>query len=207
MIIQSPESLLADDGWGVVITYSGDGYVDDADAAKIDYADLLKEMKKSTQASSKERVKKGYDSIELIGWAEPPHYDATTHKIFWAKEIAFGGHPDHTLNYCIRILGRGGVLELNTVAPVSLLPEVRKHSTTLLGNVEFTPGNRYADFNGTTDKVASYGIATLVAGGIAGKMGLFKTVIAALVAGKKFVIVGLIAIASAVSKLFKRNKE
>ena len=29
--------------------------------------------------------------------------------------------------------------------------------------VEFQPGHRYADFNSTTDKVASYGLAALVA--------------------------------------------
>lgn len=207
MIVQSPETLFTEEGWGVIVTYSDDGHIDDSDAAKIDYAALLKEMKADTLKGSKERVKNGYESIELVGWAEPPHYDAATHKIYWAKELAFGGNPAHTLNYCIRILGRRGVLELNTVAPVSLLAEVREHSATLLGNVEFTEGNRYADFNSTTDRVASYGIAALVAGGLAGKMGLFKTLLAALIAGKKFVVIGVIGIASLISKWFKRNKE
>ena len=31
--------------WGVIITYDEDGYVKDDDAAKINYDDLLKEMK------------------------------------------------------------------------------------------------------------------------------------------------------------------
>ena len=40
--------------------------------------------------------------------------------------------------------------------------------------VDFQEGHRYADFTESTDKVATYGIAALVAGGIAAKVGLFK---------------------------------
>jgi len=207
MIIQAPESLFTPEGWGVIITFSDDGHVDDADAEKIDYAKLLKEMKADTAKSSKERVKDGYDSIELVGWAEPPHYDRAEHKIYWAKELSFGDNKENTLNYCIRILGRRGVLQLNTVAPISSLTEVRGHSADLLKSVDFTEGNRYADFNSATDRVAEYGIAALVAGGIAGKMGLFKTLVAILIAAKKFVVVGALALFGFVSKLFRRKSE
>jgi uncharacterized membrane-anchored protein len=35
--------------------------------------------------------------VTLGGWAEPPSYDKATHKMYWAKELAFGT-GEHTLN-------------------------------------------------------------------------------------------------------------
>src|SRR5262245_37051547 len=37
-----------DEGWAVVLSYRDDGHVDDSDAKKIDYPELLADMKKST---------------------------------------------------------------------------------------------------------------------------------------------------------------
>jgi len=206
MIIQSPRSVVASGAWAVVITYTGDGHVDDADAQKIDYEKLLGQMKDAVAANNRERKTHGYATVSLIGFAEPPHYDPATHKLYWAKELAFSSGREHTLNYCVRILGRQGVLELNTVAPIDSLPTVRDNSQKILAAVDFNPGNRYADFDRKTDKLATYGIAALVAGGIAGKMGLFKVLIAAVIAGKKLVIVALAGLAAGIKKLFGRSK-
>ncbi|HKQ90886.1 MAG TPA: DUF2167 domain-containing protein, partial [Blastocatellia bacterium] len=103
------------ESWGVVITHVEDGYVKDDEAAGINYDDLLKEMQEDTREGSKERIKQGYDAIELIGWAAPPRYDQAAHKLYWAKELSFGDEPERTLNYDIRALGRRGVLSLNAV--------------------------------------------------------------------------------------------
>jgi uncharacterized membrane-anchored protein len=203
MLVESPERVLSKGGWGIVITYSEDGRVDDSDAQSINYSELLKQMQAGSEEASKERAKQGYETIKLVGWAEPPHYDPVTHKIYWAKEIQFGGSPDNTLNYCTRILGRRGVLELNAVAPVSALDDIRLQMQKVLPKVDFTDGNRYADFNPSTDKLATYGVAALVAGGVAAKMGFFKTILFALLAAKKFLIIGVVALVAAISKFFK----
>jgi uncharacterized membrane-anchored protein len=71
----------------------------------------------------------------------------------------------------------------------------------------FTQGNRYTDFNSSTDKVAAYGLAALVAGGIAAKTGLIAKLVALLIAGKKLIAVGLFALAGLFRKFFKRNKD
>jgi uncharacterized membrane-anchored protein len=71
--------------------------------------------------------------------------------------------------------------------------------------VDFKEGSRYADFDPKVDKVAAYGIAALVAGGIAAKFGLFKLLWIGLLAAKKFVIIGAIAVAAFVKKLFNRG--
>ena len=140
--------------------------------------------------------------LELIGWAEPPRYDKDTKKVYWAKDIRFTGETDHTLNYNIRMLGRRGVLVLNCVADLGQLPEIRTATPQLLGMVEFNQGHRYVDFDPKTDKTAAYGLAALVAGGVAAKAGLFKVLFAGILAAKKFIIIGALALAGFVRKLF-----
>lgn len=207
MIVPAAVNPLGEEGWGVIITYADDGHVADDDAASIDYGDLLKEMQESTDATNEERVKAGYESIKLAGWAEPPHYDATSKKIFWAKDLVFGENANHTLNYCIRVLGREGVLELNAVAGMSQLTQVKESMKQVVGFADFTQGNRYADFNPDTDKVAAYGLAALVAGGVAAKTGLFAKLLALLVAMKKFVIIAVVALGALAVKLFRRKAD
>jgi uncharacterized membrane-anchored protein len=205
-----PHLLLNGNNWAVVVTYVSDGYVSDADAAKMDYANLLTKMQKATEESNPERVKQGYHAMELVGWAEPPHYDADSHKLYWARDLkltkANGSTVGQSLNYDIRVLGRRGYLSLNAVAPIDQLDKVRADMPQVLAMTDFDTGERYADYDSKTDKLAAYGIAALVAGGIAAKAGLFAKLGLMLLALKKFVIIGIAAIVGFFRKLFNRKK-
>lgn len=196
----------ADKGsWAVVITYSDDGHVSDEDAAKIDYDKMLKDMQEGTREANAEREKRGYHSVELVGWAAPPRYDATSNKLYWAKDLAFSGSREHTLNYDIRVLGRGGYLSLNAVSGMSQLPMVQSKMQDVLAMTDFDAGQRYGDFNASTDKIAAYGIGALVAGTIAAKAGLFAKLFAVILAAKKFIIAGLIGVGALLKKFFGRK--
>ncbi|WP_114239610.1 DUF2167 domain-containing protein [Dyella sp. C9] len=203
-------SVLHRNSWAVVVSFVDEGYVSDADASKIDYADMLKDMQKAAHDSNPERTKEGYPSIELMGWAEPPHYDPSTHKLYWAQDLQFskddGASLGRTLNYSIRVLGRQGYLSLNAVAPIESLERIKADMPQVVAMAEFDPGQRYTDYNASTDKVAAYGIAALVAGGIAAKAGLFAKLGLLLLAAKKFVVLGIAAIAGAISRFFKRKQ-
>jgi len=197
--------LREDSSWAVVVTYSDDGYVSDEEAAKIDYDAMLKQMQEATRDENAERKKLGYGTVELVGWAQKPRYDAGTNKLYWAKQLIFDGNAEHTLNYDIRVLGRGGYLSLNAIAGMAQLPAVETGMQKVLGMTEFDAGHRYADFNSSTDKLAKYGLAALVAGAIAGKAGLFAKLGIVLLKAWKLVLVGLVAVGGLVSKLFKRK--
>lgn len=190
--------------WAVVITYEEEGHVSDKDAAGTDYDAMLKQMQQGTAEANAERKRQGYPQVELVGWATKPHYDATTNKLYWAKELAFDGGREHALNYDIRVLGRGGYLSLNAVAGMNQLHQIETEMQKVLALTEFDPGQRYGDFNASTDKVAAYGIAALVAGAIAAKAGLFAKLLVLLLAFKKIAIVGFLAIAAGVRKFFTR---
>lgn len=205
MIIPQATNPMSRSGWGVLVSYKDDGHIPDEDAAKIDYNELLKQMQDDGQEANKERRKQGYAGLQLLGWAEPPRYDDTTHKMYWARELKADDAQDNTLNYSIRVLGREGVLELNAVASMSDLPTIQRELPNILEFTNFTDGNRYADYQPSTDKLAKYGLAALVAGGIASKAGLFAKLGLLLLAAKKFLVVGLLVVASFLRKLFNRK--
>lgn len=210
MVVPRGSDLLDDKGWAVVVTYADEGYVSDEDAAKIDYSEMLQEMKDGTEESNAERREAGYGGIDLIGWAEPPHYDAQAKKLYWAKELAFEGSENHTLNYDIRVLGRRGYLSLNAVAGMGEIGQVRAGMQQLLPAVEFDQGSRYADYDSSSDKTAAYGLAALVGGGIAAKAGLFGKIGMLLLGLKKLLIPLVLVIGAFFGKIlgfFRRGKK
>jgi uncharacterized membrane-anchored protein len=207
MIVPANVSLIDPSSWAIVMTFDEDGYVKDHDAATINYDKLLKDMQESTREANKQRKEMGYPTAELIGWAAPPTYDASEHKLHWAKELKFDDDESHTLNYNIRALGRRGVLVLNAIASMDQLGQIQAASPEILGMVSYNPGHRYEDFDGKTDQVAAYGIAALVAGGVAAKAGLFKGLIAAILAAKKIIIAAVIGIGAWLKRAFGRRNE
>jgi uncharacterized membrane-anchored protein len=208
MVFPAQGSPLAKDAWAVVITYEKDGYVKDEEADGIDYNALLKQMQEHTADANEQRRKAGYGSVELVGWAQPPFYDKATHKLHWAKHLKFDDAPGGTLNYDIRVLGRYGVLSMNAVAGIDQLGAVKQGMQEVLGFTEFNAGHRYADFDSSRDKVAAYGLAALVAGGVAAKMGLFAKLGALLLSLKKVLLFLVAGAAALLGKLFKgRGKQ
>ena len=198
---------MSETGWAVILTYEDDGHIDDSDAAEINYDDMLKDMKAGTAQNNEARKQAGYDAVHLIGWAEKPHYDAATKKLYWAKELSFEGSPAHTLNYDVRVLGREGVLSMNAVASMDQLTQVKADMKPLIQVAEFNAGHRYAEFNAGTDRMAEYGLGALIAGGVAAKLGLFAKLGAFLLAFKKFIFIALAAFGGAIWNLFKKKKD
>lgn len=195
---------LDEHSWAVAVEYDDSGHVNDTDAAKINYDDLLKTMQQQVRANNSQREQAGYPAMELVGWAEPPHYDAATHKLYWAKNLRLVGAQDSAVNYNVRVLGRRGVLDLDAIGLMRDLPQVKEQMPGLMSMVDFKPGNTYAEFDPRIDKVAKYGIATLVAGtavGLAAKAGLLKFLLPALLALKKFIVIVVVAIAAAARKI------
>jgi uncharacterized membrane-anchored protein len=163
-------------------------------------------MQSATRDENGEREKGGFGTLEIIGWAAHPSYDRARHELLWAKELQFSDTPARTLNYDLRVLGRKGVLSMNAVAAMAQLPAVERGMNALSAAVRFTDGKRYEDFDSKFDEVAAFGIGGLIAGQLALKAGLFKGLIALLIAGKKAVLVGLAAIGAFFAKRFKRKK-
>jgi uncharacterized membrane-anchored protein len=189
-----------DNSWAVEISFDDCGYVKDDDARTIDYNDLLKSMQEGTREENKQRKKEGYPTVELLGWAEQPHYDSAKKTLYWAKRLRFEGVEEPQLNYNMRVLGRRGVLQLNPLGAESSLSAIRAAAPTILAASAFTQGNRYEDFSeGSGDKIAAYGIAGLLGAGVLAKAGILKVLL------KPLIFVGVV-VAGVVAKLFGRKK-
>jgi uncharacterized membrane-anchored protein len=197
---------LRGESWASVVSYEKSGYVTDDDADEIDYNALLKEMQEATREESARRAKEGYPGIELVGWASKPFYEKASHKLHWAKELRFDGMTENTLNYNLRALGRQGVLELNFVAGMGQLAEIRAAIPTVMAEVNFKPGHRYEEFDSKVDDVAGYGLAALITGGVLKKVGFFGVILAAVVALKKFAVVGVIAVIGGIVAFVRRRR-
>lgn len=76
----------------------------------------------------------------------------------------------------------------------------------MLGALEFDPGKRYEDFNEATDHVAEYGLAALVLGVGAKKLGLLAVIFAFLAKFAKVIFIAVLGGGAVITKLFKRNK-
>ena len=206
MIVPAATSVLERDSWGVMVTYEKDGHIKDDDADSIKYDELLKDMQASVLEGNKQRKEQGYPAIHLMGWAEKPSYAKDSHKLYWAKDLMADGGA-HSLNYNVRVLGREGVLNLNAIAGMDQIDTIKQEMRQVTAFTDFTPGNRYADFDSKTDKVAEYGLAALVAGGVASKLGLFGKLIALLLAFKKVLLVVLFGGATAIWKFFTGRRK
>lgn len=196
--------------WLDVITYVNDGYVRDDDARDWKADDILESLRKGTESANATRREHGVPELEVTGWAQLPQYDGSTHRLVWAarvnqKQTGTQVDNDPSVNYRTTALGREGYLATTLVTSESLLGADKPAADKILSGLSFVDGKRYADFNEKTDRVAEYGLAALVAGVAAKKLGLFA-LIAAFVA--KFAKVGLLALlgaGAAFTKLFKRK--
>ncbi|HQZ31592.1 MAG TPA: DUF2167 domain-containing protein [Arenimonas sp.] len=207
MLVPASDPLGTDHSWAVILTWSDDGHVSDADAAEIDYTQLLADMQQETRDAAPALKEAGYPTAELVGWAQPPRYDAVGKRLHWAKHLQFEGQDGGTLNYDIRVLGREGYLSMNAVADVADLERVNAGMAEVLSMAEFDEGQRYADFNEDTDKTAAYGLAALVGGGLAAKSGLLAKLGLLLAKGWKLVFLAGIGIVALVGKLRGKNKD
>lgn len=207
LVVPRQPALDEKGSWAVVVTYADEGYVSDADAAKIDYDELLSDMKQGTAEENDARREQGFGTVDLIGWAVPPRYDIGSKKLHWAKELHFEGQQENTLNYDIRVLGRHGYLSLNAVAGMGELEQVREGMQQLLPMTGFDEGARYADHDPSTDKIAGYGLATLIGGGLAAKAGLFAKLGLVLAKFWKLLLIGVVAAGGGIRKLLGNRKD
>ncbi len=186
--------------WAAAISFLEAGYIEDKEP---DYDKLLQEVKEAQERVNPERVKQGYSPLHVLGWAQAPHYDRDTKKLYWAKELKSDRTERHSLNYDIRILGRRGAMEISVIAGMDQLEQINNAAPQILSTINFNQGHRYADFNPSTDKKAPYALAGLIGGGLLlAKVGGLKWLIAGALAAKKFVIVGVVAVVGFFKRVF-----
>jgi uncharacterized membrane-anchored protein len=198
-----------DGGWFMTVRYETSGHVKDDDARDWNADELLDSYRKGTEASNEERQKMGVPAIEVLGWAEKPAYDASSHRLVWAMSSRHKGDAADApqgVNYNTYALGREGYFSMNLVTGLKDLPQHKPSAHALLAALDFKEGKRYADFDAKTDHVAEYGLAALVVGVAAKKLGLIALGLAFFAKFAKVILIGLALVGGGALKLFKRKK-
>ncbi|WP_431049781.1 DUF2167 domain-containing protein [Roseateles sp. L2-2] len=198
-----------DADWFATLRFEKSGYIKDDDAKHWDSADMLKSFKEGTEASNDERKKMGGRALEITGWAQEPTYAADSHRLVWAmksREVGAPANEPQGVNYNTYALGREGYMSLNLVTGLDELPKYKGDAQQLLGALEFNDGKRYADFNSSTDKVAEYGLAALVLGVGAKKLGLLAVIGAFFLKFAKIILLAVVGFGGAIMKFFGRKK-
>ena len=171
--------LRPSDSWMVVIRYIKEGYIKDDEAKNWNADELLQNLKDGTEAANKDRVTRGFPEIEVIGWVERPVYDPETHRLVWSMVLKPKGAPDaqtRGINYNTYALGRDGYFSLNLLTNTDRVATDKAVARKLLAALDYDKGKRYEDFNVSTDHIAAYGIAALIGGVAAKKLGLIALI-------------------------------
>lgn len=200
----------ADKNWFVTIDYIDSGYLKDDDAKSWKAEDLMQNIKDGTDEANKDRVERGFPPLEVVDWVERPAYDESTHRLVWSILARDRGNTTQpaTINYNTYALGRRGYFSLNLVTGEDAIAEDKKNAGMLLAALDYKPGHRYGDFDVATDKVAEYGLAALIGGVAAKKLGLLAVIGLFFAKFWKVVLIGLAVAGGGFTKLtrlFRRN--
>jgi uncharacterized membrane-anchored protein len=201
------------DEYIITLRYEDSGHIKDDE--ELDASELLDSIKEGEQAYNEELKQRGFQPIHIGGWDEPPRYDKQQHQLIWALIVE--SSDGASINYNTRILGRTGYVSVNLVTDKPHLAQYKPAGAAILSRTSFDTGQRYADFDASKDKVAEYGLTGLVLGGAGlglakvAKLGLLakfgKGLIALLIAGKKAIVAGLIALGALLKKVFAKKSD
>ncbi|WP_205527139.1 DUF2167 domain-containing protein [Solimonas sp. K1W22B-7] len=191
-----------------VIDYIPSGYIKDEEAKDWNVSDMLESIKDGTAEQNKIRKERGMSEMEIVGWVEMPDYDASKHQLVWSLSSRDAGDAPAAaqgINYNTYALGREGYLNLNLVTSTATIAAEKPLAQQLLAGIQYNPGKAYGDFNASTDKVAEYGIAALVGGVAAKKLGLLAMLGLFLAKAWKLVLIGIFGLGALLKKAAGRG--
>jgi uncharacterized membrane-anchored protein len=188
-----------DERWFSIFSYEDTGHVKDDE--EIDANALLDSLREGTKIGNRERARRGWAELHIVGWQYRPTYNDTTNRLSWA--VLAESEGQEIVNYNTRLLGRTGVISATLVAEPAVLDVSVTEFENLLNGFQYKSGDTYAEYR-AGDKLATYGLAALVTGGAAAAVakgagkGLFKAIGVGILAFFAFV-------GGAIRKMFSRN--
>jgi uncharacterized membrane-anchored protein len=205
----APDALLAEtgadpaDAWFIVFEWNDIGYVENAEQEELDADAILESLKEGTKAANEERRKRGWGTVEVVGFEVAPRYDPATKNLEWA--VRARSAQGDSVNHNVRLLGRKGVMEATLVLEPDLLAATLPKLAECLKGFSFVSGETYGEYR-AGDKIWKYGLTGLIVGGgaaVAAKAGLFAKFFK--VIGKVLIVI-VAAVGAVFAKIFGRRK-
>lgn len=193
--------LSDDQGWFIIFEWADIGYVKDDEGEDLDADAILESIREGNDAANEERERRGWSTIDIVGWHETPFYDSNTHNLTWA--IIGESAEGRSVNRLIKLLGRRGVMSATLVASPEELDAAIPEVDALLTGYNFQPGSTYAEFVPGKDRLAEIGLTALIAGGAG--VALLKSGL--LARFWKLIVAAGAAVVAGIGKLFGRGKQ
>lgn len=198
-VMIAPEDL----GWMAYLRFSPEGYVKDDE--KIDAAALLKTLRENADASNEARRQRGWNELHVVDWAVAPAYNPQTKRLEWATLLESDGKRG--TNFFTKILGRRGYMSVTLVTAPQDLSASETALNKVLDGFRYNSGETYAEYK-PGDKVAEYGLAALVVGGVAAvatKKGFWAVAGGFLAAAWKFIVAACVGAFAWLKSLLKKK--
>jgi uncharacterized membrane-anchored protein len=190
-----------DADWFVVFEWDPIGYVEDEEGTDLDPDGILKSIRDSTAAANQERQKRGWATMQILGWQEEPHYDSETHYLTWS--IIGESAGARNINRIVKLLGRRGVMTATLVCPPETLVVAAVESDQILAGYDFVLGSSYAEYMPGKDQLAQIGLSALIVGGAGAA--LIKTGL--LARFWKVIVAALVAMGGGVARIFGSKRD
>ena len=190
------------------MTYIKAGYIKEDDAKNWNPDELLNNLRRANDETNRDRLVRGFPEIEILGWVQAPAYDASSHRLVWSASTRPKGRTDSVdvgVNYNTYALGRDGYFSLNLLTSSTRVNSDKGVTHELLAALSYNTGKRYEDFNASTDHIAEYGLAALVGGIAAKKLGLFALIGLFLLKFAKVIGIAAVAFGAGIWNLLSRR--
>ena len=196
----------------VILAHVETGYVTLDDWDTLDNDDLLRVIKEKTAEANGARRAHGISPLEIKGWLDQPRLDRHTATAYWsllAQEETEQG-TQRTVNATALKLGRYGFEQLTWVGSIDQYMGSKTSLPQIIKAHNYDLGTGYADYS-IGDRLAGFGIASLVAVAAGGESKAGKSILAVIVAvilafAKKFIILPIMVAVGAVWGLFAKTK-
>jgi uncharacterized membrane-anchored protein len=201
-VIVNPKDLTQ-----VIFSFYDSGYVKIDDWNNLDPNELLEVIKRNTEINNKERIKHNLPELHVKNWLVKPVLDKENDAVYWAISAKAGER--NTVNAITLKLGKNGFEKFIWVGNYDKYSNSDGLLKTMLEAHKFNQGFRYADYS-IGDKIATVGIASLVAISAGGKSKAGKTTLSAigiaiLVFMKKIIIVPIMLVFGGLWALIKKS--
>lgn len=193
--------------WLADVEWVNEGHVPDGDAKEWQPDTMLDGLRQGTEEQNKDRIARGIPALDIVGWVEPPTYDATSHRLVWSLAASERGAPagaPQNVNYNTYALGREGFITLDMITDTGSIGRDKQIARDLLANIQYAPNKRYEDYNPSTDRLAAYGLGALIGAVAIKKLGLLAIIGVFLLKAWKIAIVTALVGWSAVKRFFGR---
>ena len=199
--------VISEDFSDMVVFYSfNEGYVSIDDWNSIKPKELLKEISENTEKANLNRKKNGISELHVVDWIQEPSLDKHNNTIFWAIECLNEEDGSHIVNSVALRLGRNGFEHIVWVVDKERYISFGGTLDVMLRAHSYDPGYRYTDFS-KSDRVASYGIASLVAAIVGGKIVKAGGLVLIFKKLGGFILAGMGAAFYKIKKIFRKKTD